>query len=55
VPHGTRGDFKDFSANGWTEAKGNWRFQPYDAGALPHFEHTARFLADYDRFLETRR
>jgi pimeloyl-ACP methyl ester carboxylesterase len=55
VPHGTRGDFKDFSAKGWTEAKGNWRFQPYDAGALPHFEDTARFLADYDRFLETRR
>lgn len=55
VPHGTRGDFKDFSQKGWAEAKGNWRFQPYDAGALPHFEHAARFLADYNRFLETLR
>jgi pimeloyl-ACP methyl ester carboxylesterase len=51
VPHATRGDFKDFSQKGWAEAKGNWRFQPYDGGALPHFEHTAQFLADYERFL----
>lgn len=51
VPHATRGDFKDFSAAGWTEARPNWLLQPYDTGALPHFEQPQRFLADYDRFL----
>jgi pimeloyl-ACP methyl ester carboxylesterase len=55
VPHATRGDFKDFSLRGWAEAKGNWRFQPYDAGALPHFEHTAKFLIDYEAFLAEQR
>ncbi len=52
VPHATRGDFKDFSAAGWTKARSNWRLQPYDTGALPHFEQPQRFLADYDRFLQ---
>ena len=41
VPHATRGDFKDFSANGWALARPNWRFQPYPTGALPHFEQPA--------------
>ncbi len=53
VPHATRGDFKDFSQTGWAAARPNWRFQPYDAGALVHFEHTARFMADYEAFLAT--
>lgn len=52
VPHATRGDFKDFSAAGWTKARPNWLLQPYDAGALPHFEQPDRFRADYDRFLQ---
>ena len=51
VPHATRGDFKDFSANDWALARQNWRFQPYPTGALPHFEKPQAFLADYDRFL----
>jgi pimeloyl-ACP methyl ester carboxylesterase len=51
VPHGTRGDFKDFSQAGWAAAKPNWRFQPFDAGALVHFEHTGRFMTDYEAFL----
>jgi pimeloyl-ACP methyl ester carboxylesterase len=55
VPHGTRGDFKDFSQTGWAEARPNWRFQPYDAGALVHFEHPARFVADYEAFLAAAR
>lgn len=55
VPHGTRGDFKDFSQAGWAQARPNWRFQPYDAGALVHFEHTAQFLADYESFLASTR
>src|SRR4051794_8078307 len=51
VPHATRGDFKDFSAAGWTVSRPNWQLQPYDTGALPHFERPREFLADYDRFL----
>jgi pimeloyl-ACP methyl ester carboxylesterase len=51
VPHATRGDFKDFSASGWAKARPNWRFQPFDAGALPHFERREEFMAAYDGFL----
>jgi len=51
VPHATRGDFRDFSQSGWAVARGNWRFQPFDSGALPHFEHPATFLEAYERFL----
>ncbi len=51
VPHATRGDFKDFSAVGWAAQRGNWRFQPFPTGALPHFERPAEFLAAYDAFL----
>ena len=50
MPHATRGDFKDFSEAGWVAQRANWLVQPYDAGALPHFERTS-FLADYERFL----
>lgn len=52
VPHGTRGDFADFSETGWAEQAGNWRFEPYDAGALPHVEHPERFIAALTEFLE---
>lgn len=51
VPHGTRGDFKDFSEAGWTATRPNWTLQPYDAGALPQFELPDRFHDDYRRFL----
>lgn len=51
VPHGTRGDFRDFSGAAWAQARENWTFQPYDSGALPHFECTRQFLADYGIFL----
>ena len=51
VPHATRGDFKDFSANGWAAERPNWHFQPMPTGALPHFERPQEFLAAYDRFL----
>lgn len=50
VPHGTRGDFRDFSDAGWAAARPNWTFQPMDTGALPHFERPAEFLAAFDRF-----
>lgn len=52
VPHGTRGDFKDFSDTAWAEATGRWRFTPYPTGALPFFERPADFLRDFRAFLD---
>jgi pimeloyl-ACP methyl ester carboxylesterase len=43
VPHGTRGDFKDFSGIDWTRDRANWRFEAFPTGALPHFEMPAVF------------
>lgn len=54
VPHATRGDFTDFSGADWTAARANWRLQPFEAGALPHFEHPAAFDASYRSFLAGR-
>ncbi|MFO0235127.1 MAG: alpha/beta fold hydrolase [Burkholderiales bacterium] len=51
VPHGTRGDFKDFSGADWTASRLNWRLQPFESGALPHFEHPAAFEAAFRAFL----
>jgi pimeloyl-ACP methyl ester carboxylesterase len=54
VPHATRGDFRDLSGADWTAARANWRLQPFEAGALPHFEHPAAFAASYRDFLAGR-
>jgi pimeloyl-ACP methyl ester carboxylesterase len=51
VPHGTRGDFNDFSGAGWLAGRSNWSMQAYATGALPHFEQPDRFIADFKRFL----
>ncbi|MEM6530995.1 MAG: alpha/beta hydrolase [Myxococcota bacterium] len=51
VPHGTRGDFKDFSGAGWTRALEHWRFQPFDTGALVHYERPEKFFESFDRHL----
>lgn len=51
VPHGTRGDFRDFSGADWTASRSNWRLRPFDSGALPHFEQPDAFEADYRAFL----
>jgi pimeloyl-ACP methyl ester carboxylesterase len=51
VPHGTRGDFRDFSEAGWTGGRRNWTVQPFDTGALPHFEQPDAFMAAYRRHL----
>ena len=51
VSHGVRGDFTDYRGKGLVEHKPNWQFDIYPTGALPHFELTERFCADYDRFL----
>lgn len=51
LPHGTRGDFKDFSGADWLDARENWQRTPYPTGALPFFEIPSEFVADYSEFL----
>ena len=51
MPHGTRGDFGDFSEVGAVASRPNWQVQPFATGALPHFERPDEFLAAYERFL----
>ena len=51
VPHGTRGDFADFSGAEWARDRANWHFMPLEAGALPHFEKRDAFFAAFEKFL----
>ena len=51
LPHGTRGDFADFRGADWARERDNWTVQPFDGGALPHFEHPRAFFEAADRFL----
>ncbi len=53
LPHGTRGDFKDFSEAEWAREKPNWQVQAWESGALPHFEQPDAFTDAYIRFLES--
>lgn len=52
VPHATRGDFKDFSGAGWTQSRDNWHLQPFESGALVHYEKPREFLASFEEHLE---
>jgi pimeloyl-ACP methyl ester carboxylesterase len=52
VPHATRGDFRDFSSADFLRSRANWRFQPFEAGALMYFEMPDAFVAAWRRFLE---
>ena len=52
VPHATRGDFRDFSSADFLRSRANWRFQPFEAGALMFFEMPDAFEADWRQFLE---
>lgn len=54
VPHGTRGDFGDFSGADWTRDRDNWTLQALDSGALPHFEVPEPFFAGLEAFLAER-
>jgi pimeloyl-ACP methyl ester carboxylesterase len=54
VPHGTRGDFKDFSGADWARARDNWLFEALPTGALPHFEMTEVFNEALRGFLADR-
>ena len=51
--HGTRGDFRDYSGADWTAQRPNWRRTVFEAGALPHFEHSEAFTSAYSGFLES--
>lgn len=52
LPHGTRGDFKDFRGARWAHEHDNWTVQAFDSGALPHFERPAEFFSSARAFLE---
>lgn len=51
VPHGTRGDFKDFSGAGWAESRPNWTLTPFATGALPHWQAPNLFFDSLDGFI----
>lgn len=51
MPHGTLGDFRDFSEAGWTASRPNWIVEAFATGALPHFEQPDAFCESYGRFL----
>jgi pimeloyl-ACP methyl ester carboxylesterase len=53
LPHGTKGDFGNMSNADWASRQANWKVQPFDTGALPHFEQPEQFLANYRDFLRT--
>ena len=52
LPHGTRGDFKDFRGAAWTKDRDNWTVDSFETGALPHFEETERFMTRLNAFLQ---
>jgi pimeloyl-ACP methyl ester carboxylesterase len=52
VPHATRGDFRDFSSADFLRSRPNWRFQPFESGALVYFEMPDAFVAAWQRFAE---
>jgi pimeloyl-ACP methyl ester carboxylesterase len=51
LPHGTRGDFRDFREAEWARKRDNWQVMAFDSGALPHFEMPDAFHAAYSAFL----
>ncbi len=55
MSHGVRGDFTDYRGVAIVAGRPNWRITTYQTGALPQFEETARFCADYVAFLATAR
>jgi pimeloyl-ACP methyl ester carboxylesterase len=52
LPHGTRGDFGDFSEADWARKRDNWHVMAFESGALPHFERSGEFFAAYEAFLD---
>lgn len=53
MAHGSRGDFVDYRGKAAYASRPNWRFDVFETGALPFFEHPAAFMHRYDAFLAT--
>lgn len=51
VPHGTKGDFKDFRGADWARERDNWTFEAFDSGALVHYEVPDAFFRSFEAFL----
>ncbi|WP_341889953.1 alpha/beta hydrolase [Variovorax sp. YR752] len=51
MSHGSRGDFVDYRGKAAFTGRANWRFDPFDTGALVFFEQPDAFFARYDAFL----
>ncbi len=51
LSHGVRGDFVDYEQKALITSRPGNRLTVYPTGALPYFELTAQFCADYDAFL----
>jgi hypothetical protein len=47
-----RGDFTDYAQKTLVAGKPNWRITVFQTGALPYFEQTELFCADYQTFLD---
>ena len=51
MSHGIRGDFTDYGDQARLAGRSNWRFTTFPTGALPHFEMTREFCAQYTDFM----
>lgn len=54
LSHGIRGDFTDYRQIALVKTRQNWRFSVFRTGALPHFEVTDLFCAEFDQMLARR-
>jgi pimeloyl-ACP methyl ester carboxylesterase len=52
MSHGVRGDFTDYAQKSLVAGKSNWRISVFQTGALPYFEQTELFCADFQAFLD---
>jgi len=52
MSHGVRGDFTDYAQKTLVAGKPNWRITVFQTGAMPYFEQTELFCADYQAFLD---
>ncbi len=53
LAHGTRGDFADFRGADWARNAPRWTVEPFQTGALPHFEKPEAFARAYQTFLDS--
>jgi pimeloyl-ACP methyl ester carboxylesterase len=51
MSHGVRGDFTDYHLAEAIRARAHWSLRVFPTGALPYFERTKEFIAEYDAFL----